>query len=623
MYSLNDNSPTVFISYNNKQSAFVNDLELKLKRVAKIIRYTHSDATGVGPWENFHEFMKRIRQQDFAVLIISEDYLKSDNCIYEVMQLWKDEKSWDEKVMYIVIDENNIYDPIKRLKYIEYWQSKYQEFIKLTNDIDIVNTGSIPDQAREYQTNAANIGEFLSKVASANNPPKEEAAQRIIERIKRTINSSKTVSKQSSTNELESFGIISETVDYLFKEANKSICIRGVLPHIRNNFQTFWYVDFRTSMAKDVTVKLNHKYIYEKLLPMNIRNSELSTRPYLSLNGKGTYIFTTLGTIIILQQEEAEILCGLIDSCCEKTFKSLVEITQNYNLNDFVLNKGRVLLLKLDRKMCNILFDYIINHSNYKNYDLSESRSGGIKLIIIKESNNYHGILYCTERIDNSIYDDNNCYIYEKISYYENDHEPIWSPHQIKEFLLELIETALECYYSKTIKKSPFSQKQSLKEEVQKDIDYINHMNQIESLFSIEEIDSCNMLNNCVDTMIYYFSGDSMLNSYNVSKSIYKPIKYLTDKYNIEKEDETYIYPELGLDIGSSKEELSKRITKMADAKLNAYTRYEIRSVLRVLQCFIENGYHLGFNDVRSIVIGLQEIIEIYNREILIKKYID
>ena len=236
MYSLNDNSPTVFISYNNKQSAFVNDLELKLKRVAKIIRYTHSDATGVGPWENFHEFMKRIRQQDFAVLILSEDYLKSDNCIYEVMQLWKDEKSWDEKVMYIVIDENNIYDPIKRLKYIEYWQSKYQEFIKLTNDIDIVNTGSIPDQAREYQTNAANIGEFLSKVASANNPPKEEAAQRIIERIKRTINSSKTVSKQSSTNELESFGIISETVDYLFKEANKSICIRGVLPHIRNNF---------------------------------------------------------------------------------------------------------------------------------------------------------------------------------------------------------------------------------------------------------------------------------------------------------------------------------------------------------------------------------------------------
>ena len=53
----------------------------------------------------------------------------------------------------------------------------------MTNDIDIVNAGSISDQARQYQTNAANIGKFLSKVANTNNPKKEEAAQKILERI--------------------------------------------------------------------------------------------------------------------------------------------------------------------------------------------------------------------------------------------------------------------------------------------------------------------------------------------------------------------------------------------------------------------------------------------------------
>ena len=64
--------------------------------------------------------MNSIRHQDFAVLVISDAYLKSTNCLYEVMQLMMEEQ-WDQRVMYIVTDDaHGIYDAAKQLDYVGY-----------------------------------------------------------------------------------------------------------------------------------------------------------------------------------------------------------------------------------------------------------------------------------------------------------------------------------------------------------------------------------------------------------------------------------------------------------------------------------------------------------------------
>ena len=175
--------PTVFISYNIKSKGYVDELELALQNKAKVIRYTHDDSTGIKTWASFREFMKTIRQQDFSVLIITKDFLASDNCIYEVMQLWKDKELWDEKVMYIVTEDANIYDSIGRLQYVKYWQSKCDTYIQEASELKIVNAGDSPSQAKQYQMFAANIGQFLDKVADSRNPKKDEAAEEILRRI--------------------------------------------------------------------------------------------------------------------------------------------------------------------------------------------------------------------------------------------------------------------------------------------------------------------------------------------------------------------------------------------------------------------------------------------------------
>ena len=175
--------PTVFISYNNKLKLYVDELELALQKKAKVIRYTHVDSSGIKTWASFREFMRTIRQQDFSVLIISKDFLESDYCIYEVMQLWKDKELWDEKVMYIVTEDANIYDSIGRLQYVKYWQSRCDKYIQEASELKIVNAGDSPSQAKLYQMFAANIGQFLDKVADSRNPKKDKAAEEILKRI--------------------------------------------------------------------------------------------------------------------------------------------------------------------------------------------------------------------------------------------------------------------------------------------------------------------------------------------------------------------------------------------------------------------------------------------------------
>lgn len=94
--------PTVFISYNQDSSReFVDSLQKQLQSCATVIR----DKTSMKEWESFADFMKSIRKQDFVVLVITPEYLKSMACMYEVSELLKDE-DWREKVMFAVIDSS-------------------------------------------------------------------------------------------------------------------------------------------------------------------------------------------------------------------------------------------------------------------------------------------------------------------------------------------------------------------------------------------------------------------------------------------------------------------------------------------------------------------------------------
>lgn len=170
--------PKVFISFNCKSVDFVDSLEKEVSKKATLIRYED----GVRSWESFTDFMKTIRDEDFAVLVISDAYLKSNACMYEVCQLMQDE-DWKNKTMFVIMPDAEIYGNAKRLDYITYWANEYEKYKNRLN--------GLPEEAIQQELEALEqtklvrdkIGEFLQIVADVKNPPLYTVIAEICKRI--------------------------------------------------------------------------------------------------------------------------------------------------------------------------------------------------------------------------------------------------------------------------------------------------------------------------------------------------------------------------------------------------------------------------------------------------------
>lgn len=171
--------PSVFISYNQKSgNDFVNILEEKIAKKAIV----HRDKNDVESWGSFKKFMDTIRDNDFAILVITEEYLKSAACLYEVVELMH-EKNWNEKTMYVVFESANIYDMSGRAKYIKYWEEKCLELTNLIKSLSLSASVELCEELRKYETVKNKIGEFIKMVADSNNPAIYIAIEEIIKRL--------------------------------------------------------------------------------------------------------------------------------------------------------------------------------------------------------------------------------------------------------------------------------------------------------------------------------------------------------------------------------------------------------------------------------------------------------
>lgn len=176
---------TVFISYNWNDSAFVDDIDASLVGKAEV----HRDKDGIKPWGSITDFMKSIRQQDFAVLVISDAYLRSSACLYEVVQLMKDD-GWNEKTMYVVLDDAmRIYDALSQADYIKYWNEKCESLKKKITGLPPAATAKLSEELNKSNTILLRIGDFMSMVADANNPPLDKVIAEIQKRVLANLNS--------------------------------------------------------------------------------------------------------------------------------------------------------------------------------------------------------------------------------------------------------------------------------------------------------------------------------------------------------------------------------------------------------------------------------------------------
>ncbi len=176
--AVGEKKPSVFISYNWGSERIADEIEKKIEPYAQVKR----DKSSVKPWGNLIEFMNSIRKQDFAVLIISDKYLKSAACMYEAMQLMKDDY-WLDRAMFVVTEDAKVYDVLEQVKNIEYWDNKCQELQSALSQLRPATTVKQSEELQKYEFIKYNISNFMSSIAAVSNPDITKVINAIVSKL--------------------------------------------------------------------------------------------------------------------------------------------------------------------------------------------------------------------------------------------------------------------------------------------------------------------------------------------------------------------------------------------------------------------------------------------------------
>ena len=139
---------TVFISYawGDEREEIVNQMDAALqKRGLNITR----DKRDLGYKGSIKDFMERIGQGNCVIVVISNKYLRSQNCMFELVEI-AENKQFHNRIFPIILADANIYDPLKRIEYVKYWEVKRAELAEAMKTLDPANLQGIRDDMDLY-----------------------------------------------------------------------------------------------------------------------------------------------------------------------------------------------------------------------------------------------------------------------------------------------------------------------------------------------------------------------------------------------------------------------------------------------------------------------------------------
>jgi hypothetical protein len=69
-------------------------------------------------------FMDKVGAHGHILIVISDKYLKSVNCMYE-MRVIRANENWQSRIFPLVLPDAKIYDPMNRNQYTRFWEEKF------------------------------------------------------------------------------------------------------------------------------------------------------------------------------------------------------------------------------------------------------------------------------------------------------------------------------------------------------------------------------------------------------------------------------------------------------------------------------------------------------------------
>ena len=108
------------------------------------------DRVDLGYKGNIKDFMQSIGKGKYVISVISDKYLKSENCMYEMLEI-KNRGDMNDRIFPVVLGDAGIYDELQRIDYLKYWDDKVEELkAKIETIKDPVGKVRVYEKINQY-----------------------------------------------------------------------------------------------------------------------------------------------------------------------------------------------------------------------------------------------------------------------------------------------------------------------------------------------------------------------------------------------------------------------------------------------------------------------------------------
>ena len=156
----------LFISYawGGESKKIVDQLEAAfIKREISVKR----DKNELEYKDNIDLFMQQLSRGRCVIAIISEKYLHSDNCMYELVKI-ADHGDFYDRIFPIILKDANIYKPISRIAYVKYWEGEIKKLEESLREVSAANMKGIQDDLNLYSKIRQTIVDLMDTLKKMN-----------------------------------------------------------------------------------------------------------------------------------------------------------------------------------------------------------------------------------------------------------------------------------------------------------------------------------------------------------------------------------------------------------------------------------------------------------------------
>ncbi|MCA2553158.1 MAG: HEAT repeat domain-containing protein [Microcystis sp. M04BS1] len=156
----------VYISYNWQEDSNEMANQLVQAFAAKGIEIIR-DKTHTTYKDSIKNFMQQIGQGKCVVAVISDRYLKSENCMFELVEIARNGDFY-QRIFPIILPDARIHKDFERIDYLKYWEDEKAKLQAKYKEIDLAKTNSIMATLNLYDEIRSNIDNLTNILKDMN-----------------------------------------------------------------------------------------------------------------------------------------------------------------------------------------------------------------------------------------------------------------------------------------------------------------------------------------------------------------------------------------------------------------------------------------------------------------------